>query len=235
MLVSRWMLVYFSWSSEKNINWSPGFALPGKTKPIMLQHRWRCTAIREQDGACRNQRRAAVTVELWAGCCLPPIRADWLFWLFSPVAAPHRCLPTPTRGSFFSQSRGTLPESITETGQERSEHHSVHMFLSYLDPDAECPPAASQTELQHPDVSHPPATERTCFTYQSNWSAAFSLNHSLYIKDEHTISVWGVNQRNADMRQRRFHFYFKARNENMESSRWAGGVLKVLGLLGVWV
>lgn len=76
MLVSRWMLVYFSWSSEKNINWAPGFALPGKTKPIMLQHRWRCTAIREQDGACRNQRRAAVTVELWAGCCLPPIRAD---------------------------------------------------------------------------------------------------------------------------------------------------------------
>lgn len=90
-----------------------------------------------------------------------------VFWLFSPVAAPHRCLPTPTRGSFFSQSRGTLPESITETGQERSEHHSVQMFLSYLDPDAECPPAASQTELQHPDVSRPPATERTCFTYQS--------------------------------------------------------------------
>ncbi len=35
------------------------------------------------------------------------------------------------------------------------------MLVSYLNPDVECRPAASQTELQHPDVSHPPGPQQT--------------------------------------------------------------------------
>lgn len=42
-----------------------------------------------------------------------------VFSTLSPVAAPHRCFPTPTSGSFFSWSRGTLPANI---GRLRSGH-----------------------------------------------------------------------------------------------------------------
>lgn len=74
---------------------------------------------------------------------------------------------------------------------------------------------------------------------QSNWSAALGLNHSLHIKDvldtvmsPSVCEVWIRGTLTCDSDASTFNF--KARNENMESSRWAGGVLKVLGLLEFW-
>lgn len=100
--------------------------------------------------------------------------------LLSPVAAPHRCFPTPTSGSFFCLSSCTLPGDIshkTQTGNKANQHR-LQLLVSYLNPDVECRPAASQTELQYLDVSHLPETEQkragqTLFT-------SLNMNKSFY-------------------------------------------------------
>lgn len=94
-----------------------------------------------------------------------PIRAQ----RDSPVAAPHKCFPTATSGSWWRRSRGTLPANITESLQTQTPNldHQTFTDASYLNPDVRCPPAAAQMRRQHPDVSRPPGPEQTRMNSQT--------------------------------------------------------------------